>query len=143
MFKKIIMYAVAFSVLGVATANAQSVFPCYTDSVQARTLKDYMGKVSSAPGSGGTKMRNILQIPYLYYWDVPTVVTDTVICTAAAKAHARMLTGTDTIGVTPVLVIKVGSTRYVISDKKSVVKGKGLVGFIYDQFWNYLTGFAG
>ena len=73
-----------------------------------------------------------------------TVVADDAVCAQAVAAYNARLSGADTVfAVTRIIVLRVGTNRYVVT-RASSSTGPGLRSWlVYDSAFHFLTGVSG
>jgi len=131
--------AVAFLAPG---AKAQT-YKCLPDTAeQSEVLRDYVVDLVTGTDSGIVTNRRLYHLPAVAKSKV-TVVTTSSVCSQAGAAYHRAVTAPGTPPVSRTLVvIKVGTTRYVVLDPNHR-NGEFESNLVFDTHWTLLIGFTG
>ncbi len=126
--------------LGVSRPGSAQTYTCLSDTTH--TLYSFVVRLVTGTDSATVATRNALQLPAVPASKV-TVVTTASVCTRAGDAYHAAVTppGTPPVSRT-LLVIKVGTTRYVVLDPNELT-GEFRNNIVFDARWNFLIGFTG
>jgi hypothetical protein len=112
-----ILVGVAIAVVTAQKALAQSSNPCFNPSSSA--LLSYIQRVVTATDSQTVALRTRVRLPSVSASQVTLLSssTDGPTCRLARNAYAKLI-ASDTIATASVDVVKVGSTNFVVADRK-------------------------
>jgi len=125
--------------LGVLPPGSAQTYTCLGDTTH--TLYYYVVRLVTGTDSATVATRNAYHLPATAASKV-TVVTAASACKQAGDAYHAAVTppGTPPVSRT-LLVIKVGTTRYVVVDPNEL-RGEFEVNVIFDSKWRFLFGFT-
>ncbi len=128
-----------------AAASSAARFPtidpiCVT---QADTVRPHLSRVQWIVAHTAPAILADAQLPSLPA-EAVAVVADDSVCAQAVAAYNARLSGADTVfAVTRIIVLRVGTTRYVVT-RASSPTGPGLRSWsVYDTSFHFLTGASG
>jgi len=136
------MVACMFSCAATRPGLAQT-YTCLPDTAErVVVLRDYVVRLVTEADTALVATRIRYQLPKVAASKV-TVVTSASICANAGNAYHAAVTSPGTAAISRTLVVlKVGSTRYVVTDP-SQTAGEFQMYAVFDSKWKWLAGFAG
>jgi hypothetical protein len=132
--------AILLGLVGIAGPLAAQTYTCQpATGSHALALKDYVVRLTGGdPSLADT--RDSYKLPATSASKV-TVITTKSTCQAAAQAYHRATRGTTAPAISrSVVVVKVGTTRYVVYDPQER-HGEYAITFVFDMSWVPLAGF--
>ncbi|MGH9894261.1 MAG: hypothetical protein ACREA0_20210 [bacterium] len=130
----------AFLALGLGRPASAQTYTCLSDTTH--TLYHFVVRLVTGTDSATVATRDALQLPAVAPSKV-TVVTTATVCNKAGDAYHAAVTPAGTPPVSRTLVVvKVGSTRYVVLDPNEL-RGEFESNIVFDAKWNFLIGFTG
>jgi hypothetical protein len=136
----ILVYVVLGGVSSVARTQTYACLPANAE--RAQVLYNAVVSIVTGTDSQAVLTRNAYQLPAVAASKV-SVVTTASVCRQAGVAYHTAVTppGTPEISRT-LVVIKVGTTRYVVLDPKQLT-GEFRSNIVFDSQWRFLIGFTG
>ena len=124
---------------GVWLPGSAQTYTCLPDTTHV--LYYYIRRLVTGTDSASVATRNVYQLPAVSASKV-TVVTTASACQQAGDAYHAAVTPPGTPAVSRTLVvIKVGTTRYVVADPNEI-RGEFEVNIVFDAKWKYVFGFT-
>lgn len=135
-FRCLLALSLVMGAAGLRPLPAQDVQWCWQPA-DAAYFRDYYRSLfsSSTPDSLTLRVRRSLHLPTTRADEVQ-IETDNTVCHRAAIAHYQGQY--DNLPAEPVLIIRVGSQRYVVYDGRPIAGGRS-AHFIYDPTWKTLA----
>jgi len=126
--------------LGASSPGSTQTYTCLSDTTH--TLYHYVVRLVTETDSATVATRNSLQLPTVAASKV-SVVTTASVCKQAGDAYHAAVTSPGTPPVSrTLLVIKVGTARYVVLDPNQL-NGQFRSNIVFDAKWKFLIGFTG
>lgn len=133
----------ALCLLGaLSTRTKAQTYTCLNDTSETtQALRDYIIRLVTGTDSATVATRSAYQLPAVAASKV-SVVTTASICKKAGPAYLAAVNAPGTPQHSRTLVvIKVGTTRYVVVDPNELT-GEFENHIIFDSNWNFLIGFS-
>jgi hypothetical protein len=132
---------VSLLISGVSSAARAQSYTCLPDTaMDARIMYNTVVRLVTGTDSATVRTRNALQLPAVAASKVSVVTTGSA-CAKAGDAYHTAVTPAGTPPVSRTLVvIKVGSNRYVVKDPSHRV-GEFRNNIIFDATWTFLAEF--
>lgn len=125
----------SLAIFGCATAQT---FQCASPSIDGVTgFKDAIVRVVTSSDSNGVRKRAQYNLPKMAANKI-ALVTTTATCATAAQAFFRAAGGTAPSGPVNVVVLKAGSTRYVVT-VLGYTEGEFNLSTTFDAKWHALA----
>lgn len=114
---------------------------CWTPLETSESLVSHLQEIVTATNPEGSALRDSLRLPATPAASVQVVTTDSI-CGIALTEHSAIRQPPVGTILTRLLVVRVGSTRYVVWDGFSRA-GEFDLFYIYDQNFQFLAALAG
>ena len=130
-------------IAGVSSAALAQTYTCLPSTNEdAQVLYNAVVSIVTGTDSLAARTRNAYQLPAVTASKVSVVATASV-CSRAGDAYHAVVAAPGTPPVSRTLVvIKVGTTRYVVLDPNEMT-GEFRNNIVFDSRWNFLIGFTG
>ena len=136
----LLLSAVSPIVIG-ETAQAQHVGTCWTPAEPTTSLIASIQDLVTSTDPDDTVLRDSLKLPSVPDSAVYLVQNDSI-CTAVLQAHVARGSGPSSVTLPYILVIRVGTSRYVVYDGYGSA-GEFRLYYVYDDQLEYLGSIAG
>lgn len=128
--------------LGCAHALQAQTYTCVDNTETALGLQEYIVRLVTATDTAIVSDRTLYQLPATSASTVVLVTKKNVCNSAAAAYHDVLHPGEAPISRQQLVVIRVGSSRYVVADPTDLGPSEFVAVMVFDNNWNLLANFT-